>query len=385
MVNLTLSVKDIDNVTISLDNKHYSNIEDIKWDILNCYSNRGGDIRGWCETCSLMRDNEEILDIKDLNNNDKLILQMKSDWCLKPRHTLKLTVRCNDDEFPIELELKNEDEFDEDYIMIFSILLYEISKKLNLHESLVNIMYNGSQLTDDNAPYLKGGETLDIVIVDEDKMEMKILLSENSKLSEDTPIEDMGIVVEDNKIVELSKKAIIGGGMPEYLHYFEHLRKLSLHDCGLFDWIPEDFYNLSNLKVLDLGGNNLENGISKDIRKMVKLEYIDLSSNNLTGNIPTEIENLINLKYLNLYGNRLSGLIPNDQLSGLVSKQLRDINLSYNNFSNILKLKEWENDEGKFVVRKFKAFVVTEEDEKLFEEIQEICPILANDLCSEFE
>lgn len=111
------------------------------------------------------------------------------------------------------------------------------------------------------------------------------------------------------------------------LKKLKKLKILDLSDNEL-EVLPKSLGQLTNLTTLDLSRNKLSD-LSIETEQLKKLQYLDLDNNNLR-RFPAEINKLIHLQSVSLSHNKLSVLPRLDSL-----KNLRELNLSLNNFTTL--------------------------------------------------
>ncbi|XP_020867918.1 probable LRR receptor-like serine/threonine-protein kinase At1g56130 [Arabidopsis lyrata subsp. lyrata] len=145
------------------------------------------------------------------------------------------------------------------------------------------------------------------------------------------------------------------GPIPDFIGKWTKLTTLRILGTGLRGPIPSSFSNLTSLTELRLG--DISNGSSSldFIKDMKSLSVLVLRNSNLTGTIPSTIGGYSSLQQVDLSFNKLHGPIPaslfnlsrlthlflgNNTLNGslptLKGQSLRNVDVSYNDFSGSL-------------------------------------------------
>eukprot|EP01018_Ginkgo_biloba_P014775 Gb_23489 [translate_table: standard] len=102
-----------------------------------------------------------------------------------------------------------------------------------------------------------------------------------------------------------------------------------LEDMGLDGRIDgEALCQVKTLKVLSLKKNNLQGPIPDAISKCEQIQRIYLADNQLSGNIPTSLSALRKLIWLDVSNNKLTGPLPPFNLTGFMSFNVSNNNLS---------------------------------------------------------
>ncbi|KAK3227357.1 hypothetical protein Dsin_007219 [Dipteronia sinensis] len=162
------------------------------------------------------------------------------------------------------------------------------------------------------------------------------------------------------KVIRLDQNNL-SSPVPEFLAGFQNLTSLHLSSCGLNGVFPKKIFQVQTLETLDLSNNvllgslpdfaenlslrtlmlfdtNFSGTLPESIGNVKKLSRIELRSCNFSGSIPTSMSKLTELVYLDLSNNNFSGQIPSFQMS----KNLTNLDLSYNVLSGGISITEWK-------------------------------------------
>ncbi len=128
---------------------------------------------------------------------------------------------------------------------------------------------------------------------------------------------------------------LLSGAIPNEMGQLSSLTDLNLSSNQLDSIIPQALGGLPELRVLNLSNNNLAGVLPLAISQLNKLVTLNLSLNQLTGPLPKELSELSILRNLSLQGNNITGPIP-EEFGQLDS--LRILNLSSNQLTDSIPL-----------------------------------------------
>ncbi|XP_061350344.1 probable leucine-rich repeat receptor-like serine/threonine-protein kinase At3g14840 [Gastrolobium bilobum] len=138
------------------------------------------------------------------------------------------------------------------------------------------------------------------------------------------------------KWTNLNILAIQGSGfsgpIPSGVSFLQNLTDLRISDLNGPDSTFPRVDNMTKLNVLILRSCLINDTLPQYLQNKTnfnELQVLDLSYNKLSGNISENFEQLLGVTYLYLTGNLLTGPVPK-----WIEKAKKNIDLSYNNFSN---------------------------------------------------
>ena len=190
-------------------------------------------------------------------------------------------------------------------------------------------------------------------------LNLRVLSLSNSYLS--GPIDSSLLKLQSLSIIRLDNNSLFTL-IPEFFANFTRLMSLRLSSCGLIGTFPRKIFQVPTLEILDLSNNHLLNGSLPDfphngsLRTLVlsntrfagklpdsfgnlkMLSIIDLSFCNFDGSVPYSTASLTQLVHLDMSHNSFNGPIPVFSMT----KNLTQINLSYNNLTGQITSTRWE-------------------------------------------
>jgi Leucine Rich Repeat (LRR) protein len=136
---------------------------------------------------------------------------------------------------------------------------------------------------------------------------LELLLNTPIPIIQDLDIDGFGMIVENNKVVELSLKMKRMEGLPPNIG---ELKQLKVFDAqrNQFNSLPQSFWSLKKLEKLYLSRNSLKS-LPENIGSLQNLQVLDVSGNILDG-VPRSIGQLTKLKELFLKSNMFYSLPP---------------------------------------------------------------------------
>ncbi|GKV21786.1 hypothetical protein SLEP1_g31732 [Rubroshorea leprosula] len=137
------------------------------------------------------------------------------------------------------------------------------------------------------------------------------------------------------QVLILANNSFVGEKVP----FFSNLTQLIQIDLSLnhftFNEVPSSFASLTHLMWINLYGNQITGHFPSWITNLTNLRYLSLALNMLQGSLPRSISRLKNLEIFDVGYNNLSGIVEFDTFLEL--KFLKDLGLSFNNFSLVIK------------------------------------------------
>ncbi|KAL5999737.1 hypothetical protein ACLOJK_038022 [Asimina triloba] len=122
--------------------------------------------------------------------------------------------------------------------------------------------------------------------------------------------------------------------MPESISNLTSLTALRLLHCDLHHKFPTGVFNMPKLQSLHISGNQFLTIDFPNFSINSTIQVLEISGCNIQGSIPTGIFSLTELQYLRLSSNHFSGVVDLGSFQNL--KNLKTLDLSYNNFSTIV-------------------------------------------------
>ncbi|GLT37261.1 hypothetical protein SLA2020_115910 [Shorea laevis] len=157
----------------------------------------------------------------------------------------------------------------------------------------------------------------------------------------------------------------VNSRIPSTLANMSSLRYIRLGDCGLFGEFPMGIFQLPKLQVLVVGHNLGLTGNLPEFQFHKQLMFLAIQNTGFSGKLPASIGMLSSLKVLTASNCNFSGLLPpslgnltkletltlnNNSFTGTVEiytflelKYLKDLLLSQNNFSLLIKTRKSTN------------------------------------------
>lgn len=126
-----------------------------------------------------------------------------------------------------------------------------------------------------------------------------------------TGVPDELSMLQNLKILGLSKNPITTGPIPEVIFNIGSVEVLTLSGCGISSEFPSELSSLSNLRELRMNKNNIIGQIPENaMSKWPQMRRISLEQNDITGPIPADISDMKELIYFDVFDNGLTGDIP---------------------------------------------------------------------------
>uniref|UniRef100_A0A0E0HG25 non-specific serine/threonine protein kinase n=1 Tax=Oryza nivara TaxID=4536 RepID=A0A0E0HG25_ORYNI len=157
------------------------------------------------------------------------------------------------------------------------------------------------------------------------KMTLLHILFDSNQLSGSIPAELGGITTLE--VVRLDRNGF-GGAIPTNISNLVSLNQLNLASNKLTGSIP-DLSSMSKLNVVDLSNNTFDTSVAPVwFTTLTSLTSVSIASGNLLGQVPKGLFTLPQLQQVVLSKNALNGTL---EMTGIISKQLRTVNLLNNN------------------------------------------------------
>uniref|UniRef100_A0A0E0L3Z8 non-specific serine/threonine protein kinase n=1 Tax=Oryza punctata TaxID=4537 RepID=A0A0E0L3Z8_ORYPU len=157
------------------------------------------------------------------------------------------------------------------------------------------------------------------------KMTLLHILFDSNQLSGSIPAELGGVTTLE--VVRLDRNGF-GGAIPTNISNLVRLNQLNLASNKLTGSVP-DLSTMTKLNVVDLSNNTFGTSVAPVwFTTLTSLTSVSISSGNLSGQVPKELFTLPQLQQVGLSKNALNGTL---EMTGIISKQLRTVNLLNNN------------------------------------------------------